>query len=178
MSGEMGVVAKREYRKGVSVRLQRALEALASGSARTITAAAERAGLTREAVQQALRKPHVQQHVKQMIQESLGTSALRATLRMRELMEDSQNSMTAYQASKFLLGVGAGVVAPSPPAVAVNIHSNAPVGYVIDLGGGDRRVPEPAPGPVIEGEAEVVSLDDRRAADDVSRQRGATEDGA
>jgi hypothetical protein len=44
-----------------------------------------------------------------------------------ELMQESENGMVAYQASKFLLGTGAGIVPPSPSTAAVQVNIGAAV---------------------------------------------------
>jgi hypothetical protein len=88
---------------------------------------------------------------------------LRASSRMRELMEDADNSMVAFKASEYLLRVGTGIAPPVRTSTAVNIAIGGDVraGFVIDLSepaaAGDRREvvvepgsPAPALGPVID----------------------------
>jgi hypothetical protein len=109
----------------------------------------------------ALAKPHVRERMQHLIQENLRAGSLRASSRMREIMEDSENSMAAYRASAYLLGTGAGVTMPSPPSNTVNIAIGGPApGYVIDLAepgaSGERvvvRPSGPSSGPLIEGRA-------------------------
>jgi hypothetical protein len=138
MSNDLTTVEKPgrgEYSKRVSVRVERALQSLASGTTRTISAAAEASGLTRRALGLALAKPHVRQRMEEVIRESLKAGSLRASSRMRELMENEANPMAAFRASQYLLATGAGIVQPSPPTAQINVIGAGPVGYVIDLSG-------------------------------------------
>jgi hypothetical protein len=148
----------------VGPRLRIAIEAMATGQAKTITEAAAAANLTREALSKALRRESVRGYMRSVIMETLGVGAVRAGRKVLELLEDAENSMVQLGAAKLLLGVGAGVVMPSPPGVAVQVNV-APAGYCIDLSendGSGARVVGPssasACGPVtIEGTAEEVS---------------------
>jgi hypothetical protein len=148
-----------EYSPGPRLRV--AIEAIACGEAKTVSAAAAKAGMTREGLSKALQRPGVKEYMREVIRETLGVGATRAARRMVELVE-SENAMAGVAASRFLLATGAGVVPPSPPAVHVSVTNQA-VGYVIDLSG---RPVRPAAGPVIEGEAEVVELAAHRPGDD------------
>jgi hypothetical protein len=144
----------------VSPRLQHTLEALATGRAKTIVEAAGLAGLTREAVSQALRKLDVKTYMRETIMETLGIGATRASRRMVELLE-ADNSLVQFNASRFLLGTGARVTMPSPPSTTVNVGiMTEKAGFVIDLSerNEERRfVVSPADDPrVIEGSAEEI----------------------
>jgi hypothetical protein len=119
---------------------------------KTVSAAAARAGMSREGLSKALQRPGVRDYLRAVIRETLGVGATCAARRMVELVE-SENAMAGVAASKFLLATGAGVVPPSPPAVHVNIHTDQPVGYVIDLTGGDR--PRAAVGPPVIDASEI-----------------------
>jgi len=78
-----------------------------------------------------------------------------------ELLE-SENGMVGLGASKFLLGVGAGVTMPQPAGATVNIAIGERAGYVIDVSESDsdqRRLvvsPADSSGPLIDGEAREI----------------------
>jgi hypothetical protein len=116
----------------VGPRLRVAVEAMACGSATSIQAAADAAQMSREGLSKALRRDGVRQYMRQVIQETLGVGATRAARRMVELIE-SENSQTGFNASRFLLGVGAGVTMPQPAGTTVNIGIGERAGYCIDL---------------------------------------------
>lgn len=116
----------------VSARLARCLELLASGTCRTQLEACAQAGMTPRALQLAMKRESVREHLQTSIRQSLGLSAQRAARRMHELI-DSENAMAAFRASSFALSAGAGVVAPNAnsPGISLNVTQN--VGYLIDL---------------------------------------------
>jgi hypothetical protein len=147
----------------VSPRLQRALAMLASGEAKTQAEACAAAGLTARALQLALKRPSVRDYMRTEILASLGLTATRAARLLAEVVEQSDNAMASYHASKFALAVGANVAPPPPPGVNVNIlNAPGPVGYVVRIvrkgdgvdAGAQLRPPDvsPARGPLIEGE--------------------------
>jgi hypothetical protein len=165
MSNDLTAPARtvRARRATVSPRVEIALTALASGSAATISQAAEQAKITRRGLGLALQKPAIRARMKELIEENLKAGSLRASSRMRELMEDADNSMVAFKASEYLLGTGAGIAPPvrTSTAVAINIAGDVRAGFVIDLSEGDRPRAVvggggSAGGPVIEGEAVEV----------------------
>jgi hypothetical protein len=172
---------KRRGAYQVSARLQRALTLLASGEAKTQEAAATAAGLTRRALQLALKRPSVRTYMRDEIMMVLGVSAMRAAKRMDELLTSS-NEMVSFQASRFALATGAGVAPPdrSAPLVSLNMQGS---GYVIDLRPRAERSEPVSPAdaahlteaggvlrgtrraaPVIEGE--TVEIDERASAND------------
>ena len=155
--------ARGPYR--VSARLARCLELLAAGTCKTQQEACDQAGMSTRALQMALKRPAVREHLQATIRQSLGLSASRAARRMHELI-DSDNAMAAFRASSFALATGAGVVAPNAATPGISVNVSTQVGYVIDL-----RPQEPGPrgdGALLdEGDAAHISpvggvlLDDR-----------------
>jgi hypothetical protein len=116
----------------VSARLARCLELLASGTCRTQLEACAEAGMTPRALQLAMKRESVREHLQASIRQSLGISAQRAARRMHELI-DSDNAMAAFRASSFALATGAAIVPPNAnsPGISLNVTQN--VGYLIDL---------------------------------------------
>lgn len=126
----------------VSARLSRVLTLLASGESKTQSDACAKAGMTQRALQKALKKPHVRAHLQSEIHQSLGITALRASRRIAELVEQDENKVAALRASTFALATGANVTPPQARAVAVDVTSNVSVGYVIELRSHDARESE------------------------------------
>lgn len=121
----------------ISDKLRRALELLASGKCKEITAAAEQAAISRENLGRALDKPHVIDYVRTRAQRRLAILAGRAAEVKGELL-DSENDLVRDRASTHILGT-AGIGPATAPSLNFNIEIKA--GYVIDL----TDEPRPAP---------------------------------
>jgi hypothetical protein len=145
-----------EYR--VSPKVRRAIEAMASGEAKTQQAAAEMAGMTPRALSQALKRPAVDAYRVEMAKHTLRTAVPRAARRMVDLMDQDSNQLVALRASTFTLAAGAAIM---PPQTAPNIHinNNVSVGYVLDLRSDEQIARDAAAGrgPVIDAEAVDVT---------------------
>jgi hypothetical protein len=115
--------------KRISKKVRAGIEALVNGEAKTITAAAEKAGLARENLSRALSLPHVAKHLRQKVLRHLAIQAARAGAVKGELL-DCSNEMVRDRASTFVLGL-ADIAPASAPALSVNLNIRA--GYVIDL---------------------------------------------
>jgi hypothetical protein len=142
----------------LSPRLLKVIELLATNECSSISAACDAAGFERRSFYYAMKRKPVRRFLEERTRAVLGVSQARASERMRELME-SENQMTAFNASRFVLGV-AGHAPAERPAVSVNLDFRP--GYIVDLGGGNRISPMPAGGAVIDATGEVADLDDRR----------------
>jgi hypothetical protein len=186
---EAPAARKKRGRYQISVKLAKTLALLMSGQCRTQQEACDAAGMSKRNLHLALKRENVRAYMQSEIMATLGLSAMRASTKMRELL-DSSNAVAAFRSSAYLLNVGAGILPRTEPMVTVNIGS--PTGYLIDLRGRDEdrsgplterdqaavdaaregRAPgvvllgtrgSPA-GPVIDATAsEVVDLDDRRS---------------
>jgi hypothetical protein len=99
--------------KRISAKVRAAIEALVAGTAKTITDAADHAGLSREHLSRELSKPHVTEHLRQRIKRSLAVGAARAGATKLALL-DSANEMVRDRASSFVLGLIGIVPEPSP----------------------------------------------------------------
>lgn len=105
--------------KHISKRVKAAIEALTSGEAKTVTAAAEVAGLSREHLSRELGKPHVAEALRGKTLRNLAIAFARAGAVKTELL-GSDNAMVRDRASSFVLGL-AGITpqtAPAAPATA------------------------------------------------------------
>jgi hypothetical protein len=105
--GQLVEVSGRENRRGsyvVGPKLRVAIEAMASGRARTIQAASELAGLSREGLSKALARPNVKDYLQRLIREELGVGATRASRKVMEIMENSENSIAQLSAAKLAMG--------------------------------------------------------------------------
>jgi hypothetical protein len=119
--------AKPGKRRRVSTAVRRALDALALGRAKSITEAAEHAGITRETLSRSLGKPHVAEYVERRARAKLALGVGRAAEVKIELLDcDSQH--VRNDASSFVLGVH-GIKPAAEPQVVTNV--NVIPGYVI-----------------------------------------------
>jgi hypothetical protein len=109
----------------------RGCELIASGECKTITAAAERVGITREWLSKQMQRSHVQAFIAQRARQTIASGMLRASARVLELV-DASSEHVSLDASKYALAVQ-GIRPPSDTQVAVNVGVS--VGYVIDLSG-------------------------------------------
>jgi hypothetical protein len=128
-------------------RVRAAIEALVTGQSRTIKAAAQKAGVSREYLSRAFSLPHNRHALTERVAREVALTSGRAAARLGQLL-DSGSKRVDLDATKFALGV-AGIKPADDARVNVNIEVKA--GYVIDLS-------EPgAPAPkIIGGVAEVI----------------------
>jgi len=119
--------------KRISKKLRAAIDAMVSGSCKTVAEAAEKGGMARESLSRALSTPHVAEHLRQKVVRHLAIAAARAGSTKVELL-DSANEMVRDRASTFVLGL-ADIQPATNPALNVNLDIRA--GYVIDLRGDD-----------------------------------------
>jgi hypothetical protein len=133
----------REKNRPVPKKVRAACDALVSGDAKTITAAAEKAGLSREYLSRQFSKSHVVEFLRSKAARTVAIAAGRASARVTELI-DASSEHVSFDASKHVLAV-AGI----KPAVDPSINFNIDVphaGYVIDLSGrNDRRMVDVTP---------------------------------
>ncbi|MET4240714.1 hypothetical protein [Bradyrhizobium sp. RT10b] len=124
--------------KPISLKVREAIAKMVAGDCKTVTAAAEKVGITREHLSRELSKPHVAAFMHQKVQRNLAIAATRAGAVKVDLL-DSDNAMVRDRASSFVLGL-AGIQPSSQPSVNVNIEVRA--GYVIDLRNEDEISPK------------------------------------
>lgn len=125
---DAGEPKKREYR--ISPPVMRAIVLLTDGTTRTLTETAARVGMTREGLSKALQRSSVQEALRKRIVSVLGAGAAAASARLIELL-GAENSMTAFNSSKLLLGLS-GFQPPNNRGPVVSIMGNN-VGFVLDL---------------------------------------------
>jgi hypothetical protein len=99
--------------KRISAKVRNAIDVMVDGTAKTVTAAADHAGLSREHLSRELSKPHVTEHLRQKIKRSLAVGAARAGVTKLALL-DSPNEMVRDRASSYVLGL-LGIVPDSSP---------------------------------------------------------------
>jgi hypothetical protein len=99
--------------KRISAKVRVAIDAMVAGTTKTITDAADHAGLSREHLSRELSKPHVTEHSRQKIKRSLAVGAARAGVTKLALL-DSPNEMVRDRASSYVLGLIGIVPEPSP----------------------------------------------------------------
>jgi hypothetical protein len=116
--------------------VREAIDYYVSGRARTVTAAAKKAGLSREYVARSLSLPHVAAYLRDKAARVVAMGAGRAAARLNQLL-DSKSEHVSLEASKFSLGVAG--IKPTPDA-QLNVNVDVKAGFVIDLSGsGDAR---------------------------------------
>ena len=99
--------------KRISAKVRAAIDAMVDGTARTVTAATEHVGLSREHLSRELGKPHITEHLRQKIKRSLAVGAARAGVTKLALL-DSPNEMVCDRASSYVLGLIGIVPEPTP----------------------------------------------------------------
>jgi hypothetical protein len=130
---------QREKTPRVSRKVRAACDAIVSGSVKTITAAAEKAGLSREHLSREFDKPHVRALLRAKAERTVALGAGRASARIIELLESSSDHVS-FDSARHVLSV-AGIAPAAQPSV--NLNFDAPkAGYVIVLTGrGEREHP-------------------------------------
>jgi hypothetical protein len=126
----------REKNRPVPKKVRAACDALVSGDAKTITAAAEKAGLTREYLSRQFGKQHVVDFLRAKAARTVAIAAGRASARVAELI-NAESEHVSFDASKHVLAIaGIKPVGESP----INLNFDAPkAGYVIILAGRAER---------------------------------------
>jgi hypothetical protein len=113
----------------ISPRMLKALEALSSGAADTLSQAAEIAGITERAVRYGLQKENVRAWLRAHVQSTFSAGQVAASRTMLSLLR-SENGMSQFRAAAWIMGVNG--VAPTDsrgPLVQIGIHQ---AGYIID----------------------------------------------
>jgi hypothetical protein len=110
----------------------RACELLASGECKTVTAAAERVGVSREWLSRLLQRSHIRAFLHRKSQQTIATASLRASNRLVELI-DAKSEHVAAQVSERILTSEGILKSDQGSNIAVNVDIRA--GYVIKLNG-------------------------------------------
>jgi hypothetical protein len=139
--------------RGLTPKIFAVMELLESGECKTTTAAAKRAGVSREQASRVLNRPDIKAWIDAHVRSQFAVHGkLRAGRRMLELV-DSDSAKTSFDASRHVLAVG-GVLPPERGAmVNINLNGNNP-GYVLDYRSEKTRhikyqLPENAVGAVL-----------------------------
>jgi transposase-like protein len=93
-----------EKPKRISKKVKAAIAALVSGDAKSVTRAAEIAGLSREHLSRELGRPHINELLRGKALRNVAMAAARASAVKVELLE-SPNEMVRDRASSFILSV-------------------------------------------------------------------------
>jgi hypothetical protein len=115
--------------KPISRKVRDAISIMVTGDSRTITAAAEKVGITREHLSRELSKPHIAEFLNQKVRRHLAIATTRAGAVKADLL-DCNNALVQDRASTFILGL-AGIAPASQPNVNLNLSLRA--GFIIDL---------------------------------------------
>lgn len=110
----------------VGPKTEKALLALVSGEAQTITKAAELGGMTREQFSRNLKLPHVMARLDEMRKQTLGTRGAMAEAKLASLTGSARSEYVQLEAAKALLNHESTVKGLGGPAGGVTIK--------IDLG--------------------------------------------
>jgi hypothetical protein len=145
--------SKRAREPRIPANIKRACELLASGECKTVTAAAERVGVSREWLSKLLQRSHVQAFAARKAAETIQRGVFRAAGRFVELV-DAESEHVAAKVSERLLEHGGILKAQHGGGVNISISNNISPGYVIDLAG-------QASGPVVDMTGSALTHDDR-----------------
>jgi hypothetical protein len=135
--------------KRISKKVRTAIDAMVAGDVKTITDAANKAGLSREHLSRELSHPHVTEHLRQKVVRSLALASARAGATKIELL-DSKNELVRDRASSFVLGL-VGIQPDTAPAAHPGSQQTPGLIIVINNGSAAPRVIEPPAGRVIDG---------------------------
>jgi sugar phosphate isomerase/epimerase len=136
-AGSAAAQQQPERKQRIMKRIRAAVEAITSGDAKTITDAAEKAGITRQHLSRELSKPHIAEYLRQKAARVVAIAAGRASARLVDLI-DADSEHVSFDATKHTLAIAAIKRALDP---SINFNIDVPhAGYVIDLSG---RRPEP-----------------------------------
>jgi hypothetical protein len=141
------VPSQPEPKRRVPPRVRDAINELVYGRAKTITAAAEKVGLSRERLSRALSEPHIADYLRTRAARVVGLASGRAAARLSELV-DAGSEHVSFDASKHILAI-AGIKPATDPQLNVNIELKA--GYVIDLSEPDQPAAK-----IVGGVAKVI----------------------
>ena len=111
-------------------KISQAVEMLVSGEKKTITAAAQALGLTREHLSKSLRTPRAQVYVEQRTREVLSASRMPAAATLLRLLEFAQSERIKTDIAIHLLAVN-NHKPPTGGAPIVNVGLS--VGYIVKL---------------------------------------------
>jgi hypothetical protein len=100
--------------KRISKKIQAAIDAMVHGDAKTVTAAAAVAGISREHLSRELGKPHIAKTLHEKAARNISIAAAKASATKVSLL-DSGNELVRDRASSFILGV-AGISPENAPA--------------------------------------------------------------
>jgi hypothetical protein len=146
--------------KRITKKIRAAVDALVHGDAKSITEAAEKAGLSRSHLSRELGKPHITAHLRDKVLRNLAVNSAKAGATKVQLL-DSANEMVRDRASSFILGL-AGI---SPEAAGAHgVPGVRRGGYLIDLSepqtvaGLVIHVHHPAPMPVADAAGIVIDV--------------------
>jgi hypothetical protein len=115
--------------KRIPPRVREAIAAMVGGECKTVTAAAEKVGLSREYLSRQLSVPHITEFMQNKVRRRLNVAAARAGSTKIDLL-DCDSLHVRNDASSYILGL-AGITPLSTPSVSFNVNIRA--GYVIDL---------------------------------------------
>jgi hypothetical protein len=118
-----------ERSKKIPQRVRLAIEKMVNGEVKTVTAAAEAAGLSREYLSRSLSAPPIAAYLKGKIQRRLAVGAARAGAVKMELLESASDHVR-NDASEYVLAL-AGIKPAEKSAIEINLSVKA--GYIIDL---------------------------------------------
>jgi hypothetical protein len=114
----------------ITKKIRAAIDAFVHGDAKNITAAAEKAGLTRSHLSRELGRPHIAKYLHEKVFRNLTINGAKAGATKVQLL-DSANDMVRDRASSFILGL-TGIV-PASSSDVVRSGGGARAGWVIDL---------------------------------------------
>lgn len=137
----------------ITKRLEAALTALVDGRATTCAEAADAAGLSRRAVEMALKKPHVEQWIETRIRSGFRTTSIIAAARRMNSLIGAKSEYIQFEASRHVLAL-AGVkpsadASPGRGGLVVNLHlAGTHQSALLDALAGGGRVIDAKPLPV------------------------------
>jgi hypothetical protein len=119
-----------QRRRPIPKKVRAAIDIIVAGQAKTVTAAAEKARISREHLSRSLSESHIAEYLRQKAARTVALASGRASARIVELL-DSESDHVSFDAARRVLSIGG--IKPSADAGSINVNLNIRAGYVIDL---------------------------------------------
>jgi hypothetical protein len=125
---------RRSKPRQIGRKMRHALELLITGECKTIKAAAERVGMSREHLSRMMGEPHIEAFIAQRTRKTIAAGVMRATARSIELL-DAESEHVSADMAKHIMAIGG--IKPHSDATTIINNNNTIAGYVVEIAGSD-----------------------------------------
>lgn len=153
----------------VPKRIRHACELIADGEVKTIKAAAERVGMSREHLSRSLTKDHVQVFLKRAAAKTIAGASLRASRRMVELIDARSEHVAAKVSERILTSEGILRTDHTQAPAGVDLRAGFVIKLVVQSEGSNTGNSRGAQAQVIDATAQASPLSRGKASQDVGQ---------